>query len=415
MGCSGSKTAKPSRSAGYSPSSKSNHLSVSLGDAEIAAIAAALCEEGDKQGRPSGACCAVLNSKGGGLLSLRVGAAGLRQRGSDNLVTDADLWHLGSCGKAITATLIAVLVSQQKIPGGYDATVASVLSAGSHCGTGFDASYGPVTLRQLLTHTGSLTTDPAEDAWALAWQLAISGKPLRQQRSEFLTACLSRAAPSGDAVAAALTTGRYEYSNQGYALAAHMAEVATGIDYETMLKDVLFTPLGMASAEFGAQGAPDGCGKTPDVVARSSPWGHGEQSGWEAKDPRDGNADNPSPITPAGRIHATMADWAAFVAVHVDKEAAKKALGIDGDAFDSMHAKHEPSTGDYCLAGFIPCTRGWQRGSLCLNHAGSNTFNFCSVWATEGAATLVTTNHGGCAGVVDAAHGKLLQQAGLIK
>ena len=43
---------------------------------------------------------------------------------------------------------------------------------------------------------------------------------------------------------------------------------------------------------------------------RKVPWGHGEQSGWVAKDPREGNSDNPKVVNPAGRVHCSMADWA---------------------------------------------------------------------------------------------------------
>lgn len=146
-----------------------------------------------------------------------------------------------------------------------------------------------------------------------------------------------------------------------------------------------------------------------DATVSGFPWGHGEQTGWDAKDPRKGGADNPSSITPAGRVHATMADWAAFIAVHIDKEAAQSLLGIDNEGFASMHAKHEPSTESYCAAGFFVCDRPWQRGGLCLNHAGSNAMNYCSVWATEGAASLVTSNNGGCGDIVEVAHGQMIE------
>jgi len=379
----------------------------------MAAVAAALCTplegDADKQERPSGACCAVLRSTGGGNLSLKLAAAGVRQYGSDNLVCEADVWHLGSCGKAITATLAAVLISQGKIPGGYDATVEQVLSSPAPgCGiappTGFDSAYGSVTLGQLLSHTGLCPGAPPGNSWDVAWQLHFSnspGKTASQQRSGFLSAAM-KDAPT-------LQPGTYEYSNQGYTLAGHMLELATGVEYETLLLDYLFRPLGMASAGIGSAGAPDCLGtKMSDASVQGFPWGHGEQSNWCPKDPREAGSDNPSPITPAGRIHANMADWAAFIAVHIDKEAAQNMLGIDPEAFEAMHAKHEPSTDSYCSAGFIVAPRGWQRGNLCLTHAGSNTLNYCSVWATEGVASLITTNHGGCANAVDAAQGTLI-------
>jgi len=260
--------------------------------------------------------------------------------------------------------------------------------------------YGSVTLRQLLTHTGLLPNE-AGAAWSVAWELNNSAKPMPEQRALFLSAVMA-AAPEHTA------SGRYEYSNQGYTLAGHLLELATGQTYEDLLTEELFRPLGMAGAGFGPAGASDGS-QPSDAAVQGVPWGHGSQSEWKPKDPRESGADNPKPITPAGRIHATMAEWAAFIAVHIDATAAQNLLGIDKEAFHALHVLHSPSTDSYCVGGFIVAPRDWMRGNLCITHCGSNTLNYCSVWGTEGCASLVTTNNGGCAGVVDEAQAKLIQ------
>jgi len=46
---------------------------------------------------------------------IAVGAAGFRKAKGSQRVTTADLWHLGSCGKAMTTTLIARLVEKRKL------------------------------------------------------------------------------------------------------------------------------------------------------------------------------------------------------------------------------------------------------------------------------------------------------------
>ena len=51
---------------------------------------------------------AILTSTG----LVHVGAVGVRKRGTDAAVTLSDCWHLGSNGKAMTATLVAKLVEQ---------------------------------------------------------------------------------------------------------------------------------------------------------------------------------------------------------------------------------------------------------------------------------------------------------------
>ena len=48
----------------------------------------------------------------------------------------------------------------------------------------------------------------------------------------------------------------YAYSNVGYALAGLMAEQVTGESWETLMRQRLFEPLGMASAGFGSPGSP---------------------------------------------------------------------------------------------------------------------------------------------------------------
>src|SRR5258708_35704842 len=43
------------------------------------------------------------------------GAAGVRKRGTAERITIADRFHLGSCTKAMTATLVALLVQEGKL------------------------------------------------------------------------------------------------------------------------------------------------------------------------------------------------------------------------------------------------------------------------------------------------------------
>src|SRR5258707_483984 len=43
------------------------------------------------------------------------GAVGVRVRGRDEKVTVDDRWHLGSCTKSMTATLVAMLVEDGKL------------------------------------------------------------------------------------------------------------------------------------------------------------------------------------------------------------------------------------------------------------------------------------------------------------
>ena len=87
---------------------------------------------------------------------------------------------------------------------------------------------------------------------------------------------------------------KHEYSNESVALAGHVIEVTLGASYEALLVDHVFRPLGITSGGFGMPG-------------KDNPWGHGEQSEWKPN-----RRDNPTAITPAGRVHMSIIDWARF-------------------------------------------------------------------------------------------------------
>ena len=90
-----------------------------------------------------------------------------------------------------------------------------------------------VTLRRLATHTsGIIDTDAVNDAYAPG--------DTAEARDTFLAKHLG---PGGDAFAG--TVGTFAYSNTGIALAASLAEAATGVPFETLSRRGLFIPLGM--------------------------------------------------------------------------------------------------------------------------------------------------------------------------
>ena len=86
---------------------------------------------------------AIVTSRG----LLAANAVGKRRANSDVPVTVDDLWHMGSCTKALTASMIATLVEEGKI--GWDTTVEqSFPDVADH----LPADLRPVTVLQLLSH-----------------------------------------------------------------------------------------------------------------------------------------------------------------------------------------------------------------------------------------------------------------------
>ena len=78
-------------------------------------------------------------------------AIGVRKLGADARVTRQDRWHLGSNGKAMTATLAAIFVEKGDIS--WDATIGGVFP--ELIGK-IRPEYVDVTLAELLSHAGGL-------------------------------------------------------------------------------------------------------------------------------------------------------------------------------------------------------------------------------------------------------------------
>lgn len=124
-----------------------------------------------------------------------------------------DRFHLGSCTKAMTATMIASVVDSGKLS--WESTLASVFPDEA---PRMHADYRAVTLDQLLKHRAGL---PANVDWFGIPQ-AIS--PTQERRS------LLRSALQGAPMTA--PGSAFGYSNLGYTLAALMAEEATATSWK---------------------------------------------------------------------------------------------------------------------------------------------------------------------------------------
>ena len=289
--------------------------------------------------------------------------AGVRVRGGEEAVTLDDFWHLGSCTKAMTATLAARLVEAGTID--WDSTIAETLP---DLADGMDPAYRDITLHQLLTHRGGL---PAKllgtDTWTSAW--SRSG-PLDEQRRLFLVDVLSME-PAGP-------VGEYAYSNAGYTLAGHMCSVAAGVPFEELLQTQVFEPLGMDGVGYGA----------PLTRGDQQPNGHTQDG-----TPSDPFADNPAVLTPAGRVHGTMQDWSRFVAAHLSHDGADGFL--DSATFDALHTPADGPGKQYAM-GWGTVDREWGGGRV-LTHSGSNTMWYCVAWVAplQNMAVLVACNQGG--------------------
>ncbi len=333
-------------------------------------------------------CVAAL--RGGELISR--GVVGVRKRGSPEKAGIDDQWHLGSCTKAMTATLAAILVEEGKLKWNtgifelYPELVA--MSA---------PGWKDETLSALLLNRGGLPAElDADDLWQHLWD--SKGTPVEQRRM-LLEGVLMHPPLSAPG-------STFLYANANFAVAGALLERAGQKPWEELMQEKLFAPLGMRSAGFGPPGS---------ASALDQPRGHDEKGNPVGL---TGNADNPAAISPAGRVHASISDWAKFVALHL--EGARIVRGLAPNAKPRLLSKESlellqasplgPDTG-YAM-GWNLTKRPW--GSV-LVHSGSNNLWYCMVMIVpeKDFAALACCNQGGkeAEKACDEAIGAIMQQS----
>jgi CubicO group peptidase (beta-lactamase class C family) len=303
-----------------------------------------------------------------GLVALGVG--GVRARGNPAKIQANDRFHLGSCTKSMNATMIATLVEEGKLSWG-----TTVGEAFPTLRDGMDPAWRGVTLEQLLTNrSGAPNQMNADGLWGELASFAGSPTDARIALVEGITKNPPEAAPGS----------KFIYSNAGFSIAGAMAESITKIPWEDLMRRRIFEPLGMTTAGFGAPGHAD----TVD-----EPRGHHQQS---PVAPGRG-ADNPEAISPAGRVHCSIGDWAKYVALHLRAGEAVAGLPtiLKPATFAKLHAPAKGSDNEYAM-GWGVAERGWAGGRV-LTHSGSNTMWFCVTWLApkKQFAVLVACNEAG--------------------
>jgi CubicO group peptidase (beta-lactamase class C family) len=288
-----------------------------------------------------------------------VGVAGVRRKGEDAPLKLTDRMHLGSCNKAITATLAASLVADGKLK--WESTIGQVLGAAE---PQMNEGWRHVTLEQLLRHRGGAPAGAQPGDWNAAWNCT---DPAHKCREAFVHALLLQAP--------AQAPGTHQYSNQGYSIVGRMCEAAAGEPYETLLKNRILDPLGVTDWGFGA----------PVKSAPESPSGHNKEG-------KPDNTDNPNSIAPAGTLHMPVEQWMKIVAFHLG---AKPLTALVETSKQLQHLHKGSGEGPNEAMGWYCATRPW--GGNVITHSGSNNLWFCVAWLSpeKGFAVVAACNQGG--------------------
>lgn len=295
-----------------------------------------------------GMIAAIVDSSG----ILQIESAGIRKMGSSEAITHVDHFHLGSCGKAMTSALMAMLIDENKLQ--WETTFIEVFPELKDT---IHPDYEQITLHQLLTHRAGIE-DPLG-------QLPEHDNPdIKERRYLYMKDILKEPGQK--------SAGDFHYSNISYCIAGIMAERATGKSWEELMEESIFEPLGMNSAGFGPPG-------TTGMV--DQPWGHSKvENVWQPS-----QTDNPEEIGPAGTVHSSIENWVRFLTLFLKQD---DTVILKRQQIEKLI---EP-VGNYAC-GWLVEQRDWTNGNA-LFHNGSNGMWYVAVWVAPeiNRAFIVGTN-----------------------
>ena len=295
------------------------------------------------------------------------GAVGVRVFGADIKVTIDDRFHLGSDTKAMTATLVAMLIEEGKLR--WDSTIGEVLGKDV---PGINPQLAAVTLEQLLSHTSGIPSDTPE-ILALYFNTNAFEYNLRTLRLRMLEAWKNHApeTPPGSA---------FHYANLGYVIAGAMIEKAADTPWEELITQRIYAPLALRTAGLGAQAT---MGKLDAPVGHKvSDKGEITPMLWGAA------ADVPLAVGPAGIAHMSVLDFAAWAGWNAGAAKRGPAL-VKPETLARLHRPHiktgpmpnprpgTPQEGEYAL-GWGVVKFDWATHPL-LTHNGSNGMNLAVI------------------------------------
>lgn len=285
--------------------------------------------------------------------------AGVRKVGNLTKIESEDKFHLGSFTKAMTATLIGMLVDENRMD--WDMSLADALPDFT-----IGEGHRNTTIGMVATHHSGISAEYGEAFLERLYGLTpVEGRNLVIER--FL---------SEDPLA---TPGVYYYDNTNYIVLGRVLETFAGDEAETweeLITTRLFEPLGM-DCGFG----------TPPQSSETSidnPWGHTVMRGDGPRIPSGGPLlmrDYPPAFHSTGMVHCDMESYTAFAQLHIDGfNGLPTPLNIHPETFQKLHTPY-PSNASYTYGGWVykeESESPWANGPT-LVYTGSNLANYATV------------------------------------
>jgi CubicO group peptidase (beta-lactamase class C family) len=165
-----------------------------------------------------------------------LGTTGVRDRATGDKATAATAFRIASMTKSFTALAILKLRDEGKLS--LEDPVAKWIPEFAKMAAP-TRDTPPLRVRQLLSHSAGF---PEDNPWG-DQQLSATDAAL----DAWLRAGIPFSTPPGT---------RYEYSNYAFGLLGRIVTKASGVDYETYMRDRILSPLGMTSTTFEFSSVP---------------------------------------------------------------------------------------------------------------------------------------------------------------
>ena len=317
---------------------------------------------------------------------VKVYGSGYRKSGDATEIKLEDKFHLGSCTKTMTATLMAILIEENPGKLTWETTLSQLFKD-------FEIAdkYKHVTIAMLAAHQSGITDDLMQmdqgKLWQSLWDLnkGISinefwtKKPCVQEGRLAVTKAALKPQPQLTSKA----NYHFHYNNINHIILGAIIETVYKKDWEDLIKEKLFIPLGMSSAGFGPPAKESNS-------APEQPWGHKLDSNNQLT---PAHLDNPPSLGPSGTVHCSLYDWSKFVRFHLHGFSGQKTELLSAAGFKKLHENFKGNA--YTCGAWIRTAQTWAKGVV-LTHDGSNTYNYATVLMEpqNHRAMLVVTNDG---------------------
>jgi len=285
-----------------------------------------------------------------------IGAVGITKEGTQIPVNLDNRWLIGSCTKAMTSTLIAILVEKNKLS--WNSTIAEIFP---NLSRSFSSEFNSITVEELLGQRSGLPRDLYENT--LTWFDYHDEESLISQRLNLLKNFSNKKLLFKPGT-------KWSYSNIGYIVLGAVIDKISGKSYEQAMKNYIFKPLNMKNSGFKRQ---------ISVQDINHLWSH-YYTGKPTKlhFPYIGNS-------AGGNTYCSMEDWSKFI-----QDQLNGAIDKSGLLKPSSYKKIQtPVKG---ISGAL----GWEIKNHALYHSGTDILNFAQVYIypTKGYAVLFCTNMG---------------------